>query len=481
MSVTQKQASRWNLRMKSGTVILGVLLGMILLWRAFSGRADDTSHPVTELPSTQRIRAEDWGDLAMQGGFPGTGWVLLPEVHDEPLYQSTILPEARGFLPAGVCRECHESKYASFITTAHASTSAEPSLETIHASFQPQRNILQTADPDFWFTMDHTADGYFQQLNIRKNSRAYVHRRSIDLVLGSGNHGQSYLYWESDRLYQLHVSYLTELDQWVNSPGMYYDGTADFSRPVPVRCLECHATWFAEARNAINRFDRHHYILGVTCVRCHGPGLEHVEYHREFPDAQAGHRITNPATLPQDRLNELCAQCHSAGEPIAPAFTYRPGQPLSHYLQLDLSADDSDNEDPHSANQLARLMKSQCYIKGENLTCITCHDPHVDQRGQLAEFSRKCLKCHTREACGESKVTGATIEARCIDCHMPARRDQQVRVETKLGAITALIRDHKIGVWPGVSEQILNGLPELNQGQPNQPAAGEPSSLGAER
>jgi len=36
-------------------------------------------------------------------------------------------------------------------------------------------------------------------------------------------------------------------------------------------------------------------------------------------------------------------------------------------------------------------------------------------------------------------------------------------------------------VWPRVSEQILNGLPELNQGQLKQPALGEPSSLEAER
>ena len=463
MSVMPPKKSKWNSCLKPIGVIVGVVLGPMLLWEFFSGRVDDTFHPVTELPSTHRIRAEDWGDLALEGGYPGTGWVLLPEVHDEPHYQSTVLPESRGFLPAAACRECHESKYASFITTAHASTSAEPSLETILANFQAPRNLLQTADPDFWFTMDHTADGYFQQLNIRKNSRAYLHRRSIDLVLGSGNHGQSYLSWEGDRLYQMHVSYLTELDQWVNSPGMYYDGTADFSRPVPVRCLECHATWFAEARNAVNRFDRHHYLLGVTCVRCHGPGLEHVEYHREFPSASVAHRITNPSTLSQDRLNELCAQCHSAGEPIAPAFTYLPGEPLSHYLELDLAADDANNADPHSANQLARLMKSQCYIKGENLTCITCHDPHADQRGQLADFSRKCLKCHTQEACGESNISGSTKETRCIDCHMPARRDQQVKVETKLGAVTALLRDHKIGVWPLVSEQILNGLQEPHQ------------------
>jgi hypothetical protein len=126
--------------------------------------------------------------------------------------------------------------------------------------------------------------GFYQQLTVQKDRIHYTEKRSIDLVIGSGNHGQAYLSWEGDHLYQMHVSYLTESDQWVNSPGMYVDGTADFARPVPGRCLDCHTTWFSEDATAVNRFDRSNYLLGVTCVRCHGPGHEHVAYHREPPD-----------------------------------------------------------------------------------------------------------------------------------------------------------------------------------------------------
>ena len=78
---------------------------------------------------------------------------------------------------------------------------------------------------------------------------------------------------------------------------------------------------------------------------------------------------------------------------------------------------------------------------------------------------------------GESNISGSTKETRCIDCHMPARRDQQVKVETKLGAVTALLRDHKIGVWPLVSEQILNGLQEPHQNPQSVP---NPASQEAE-
>ena len=460
--------------MKISATLACLLLAAALLWMVYSDHRSNSVLPVTELPTTHRISSEEWGDLAMEGGFPGTGWVLLPEISDGPLFRSAVRPESRGFLPPAVCGECHAANYESFVYTAHAKTSMEPALDTILGSFKPEQNRVQTVDPDFWFTMTQVGNEFFQELHILKDSKKYEHRRPFGLVLGSGNHGQSYLYWEGDRLYQMHVSYLTELDHWVNSPGMYFDGTADFSRPVHGRCLDCHATWFAEARDAINRFDRHNYLLGVTCVRCHGPGHEHVAYHREFPAATEGKRIVNPSALSRERLNELCAQCHSAGEPTAPAFSYRPGEPLSEYLQLDLSAEDPDNDDPHSANQLARLMQSECYKKEDSMTCTSCHNPHRDQRGHIEEFSKSCLKCHTMEECGESRHLGSSIETKCIDCHMPSRRDSQVLVETGKGKVTALIRDHKIGVWPSVSDRIRKDILRKTSAEeqlPNKPTS----------
>lgn len=446
--------------MKILATIVGLILGALVLWIIFWNKKEPALRPVTELPTTQYIQAEDWGDLAMQGGPSGVGWVLLPQATEGPLYQSSINPAARGFLPPETCGECHQENYQSFIHTAHARTSAEPTDDAVLGSFLPGKNRLHTADPDFWFEMTKSDDEFFQELHIRQGSQEYSHRRRIDFVLGSGNHGQSYLYWEGDRLYQLHVSYLTELDQWVNSPGIYYDGTADFARPVPGRCLDCHTTWFAEARDFVNRFDRRNSIPGVTCVRCHGPGHDHVAYHREFPAATEGREIVSPSRLSNERLNELCAQCHSGGEPLAPAFSYRPGEPLANYLQVELDADAAGNDDPHSANQLARMMKSRCYIEGPDLTCITCHDPHTQERGRSGKFSQKCLKCHQPASCMEHEEFGAAIEPRCVDCHMPSKRDQQVWVQTRTGEVTALVRDHHIAVWPTASERIRKELSE---------------------
>ena len=418
--------------------------------------------PIESLPTTQWIPAEEWGELALRGGLPGKGWVLLPKNTEGPFYHAAVPPEAKGFLPPESCAECHRDKYESFRHTAHAVTSALPSESSIKGSFNPPANRMSTADRDFWFEMHRTDKGYFHELHVQRDGSHYRHRRPIDLVLGSGNHGQSYLYWERDRLYQHHISYLSELNQWVNSPGMYQDGTADYARPVPGRCLDCHTTWFGEARESVNRFDRENCILGVTCVRCHGAAVEHVEHHRTFPDAKEGVGILNPSSLSAERLNELCAQCHSGGEPLGPAFSYKPGELLSSYLELQFSSDDPANSDPHSANQLARLMQSDCFAKDKTMSCVTCHDPHKDQRGLTAEYSSKCMKCHEPAKCGEFSVLGKNIESKCVDCHMPSHRDVQVSVDTAAGAIKALLRDHHIGVWPAAAMKIRQQItPEL--------------------
>jgi len=39
----------------------------------------------------------------------------------------------------------------------------------------------------------------------------------MDIVIGSGVRGQSYLYWHGDQLYELPVSYWSDGSRWINS------------------------------------------------------------------------------------------------------------------------------------------------------------------------------------------------------------------------------------------------------------------------
>src|ERR1700761_4218208 len=125
------------------------------------------------------------------------------------------------------CRSCHAAQVESFHQTAHFLTSAEPNEHTILGKFTAGDNILRTSNPNLTFHMEAKEGGFFQTANARSERFA--------IVVGSGEKGQTYLFWDSDQLFELPVSYWTNVG-WVNSPG-YRDGVADFERPVIPRCL----------------------------------------------------------------------------------------------------------------------------------------------------------------------------------------------------------------------------------------------------
>jgi hypothetical protein len=323
-------------------------------------------------------------------------------------------------------------------------------------SFAAGENRLETRNPDVWFDLVEQADGLYQRGVIRKDGQLYTHERRFDIVTGSGNHGQTYLYWEGDRLFQLPVSYFTESDGWINSPGVYRDGTLDFARGIGDRCLECHITYIAQDTQAFNRYDRTSLIGGVTCVRCHGPGWAHTQFHRTHEDASEARFILNPAILPRDEVNEICAQCHSgAGITHRPAFTHWAGERLADYVELNFDDTDPHNADPHAANQLARLVQSRCFKESETLSCATCHNPHEQERGDLVRFVQRCMSCHDVDNCEMHEKLGAAIDTRCIQCHMPSQRDAIGGMQTKDGMELPSLRDHLIRGWPDATQQVL--------------------------
>ena len=332
--------------------------------------------------------------------------------------------------------------------TAHAQTSRPVSRAAIRGSFEDGKNRLDTRDPLLHFVMVEKETGFYQKVIVERDGRSYAHEQSMDIVTGSGNHGQSFLYWIDDRLYELPVTYFTNADRWMNSPG-YPDGTSDFARPINARCLECHSTYFEHVQGTENKFVPEKSVLGVSCERCHGPGNDHVDFHRKHPDETEAHHIVHPALLFRDRLIEICAQCHSgAGKArLKPPFTFRPGDSLAEFMILDLGAT-GEAGGVHTANQLGRLSLSRCFSENPDLTCATCHDPHQDEHGRSEVFSERCIKCHEIAQCGVAADMGTSASEDCVSCHMPLSQDQKIRLQGPQTDRLPLIRDHFIRVFP---------------------------------
>jgi Cytochrome c554 and c-prime len=351
-----------------------------------------------------------------------------------------------GYIGDEACRACHAQEAESYSHTAHHLTSRSPGQDSVSGSFAEGKNVLKTANPGLSFRMESKPNGFFQSAVWEIPPVTSVHTERIDVVIGSGRKGQTYLYWKGDRLFQLPVSYWVALESWVNSPG-YRDGVADFDRPVVPRCLECHAT-YAEAIAGpppSNQYKPASLVEGISCERCHGPGRAHVEAMTSSK-AGAAASIVNPAKLTRDRQIDVCAQCHGGpGKSLAPVFSSIPGEPLDRYLQRDIPSAGA-TVDVHG-NQIALLQRSRCYQSSADMSCSTCHNVHQPQRDASA-FSVRCGNCHRAESCGLYQRIGAQIVGRCVDCHVPVQQSNLIVSDSNGRKVKATVRTHWIKVYP---------------------------------
>ena len=357
-------------------------------------------------------------------------------------------------VPTPTCRSCHQAIVDSFAHTAHQRTSTKAGEGTILGDFSAGHNSLHTRAPGIGFTMERRADGYYQTGwdSLTRGQRA----ERIDIVIGSGRRGQSYLYWRNGLLFELPVSYLTEVRRWINSPG-YPDGQIDFNRLIEPRCLECHATSFTMAPDRRVRRYADTYLLGVGCQKCHGDARKHIAYQAAHPEDTTAQFVFNPAKATRDRQVDVCALCHSGGrDERRPAFSFKPGDSLDAFLAPAAGKDIV--PDVHG-NQVALLRRSRCFQSSPGMSCSTCHDVHQMQR-DVAAFVPHCLGCHdVTHHPGADSIGVRLVSAACIDCHMPNRRSTAIRINTRTATSSLSFRSHQIAVYRDVAAEVLRTRP----------------------
>lgn len=357
--------------------------------------------------------------------------------------------ETVSYVGNATCISCHRDKGSSFDETAHANTSCLATPATVKGRFDAGANDFRTANPDLYFQLRAAATGCTQTAVLRTSATEVLTRTErMDIVIGSGRKGQTYLYWDGDGLFELPVSYWTEAQAWVNSPG-YIDGRANFERPIPRRCLECHATSFVSRGPPENAYARDSLRLGISCEKCHGPGAEHVARFRSAspPKSPVEFAILNPKKLPRDRQIDSCALCHAgAGDPLTPPLSFQPGDELARHLTFP-RVEANAPLDVH-ASQVQLLERSQCFRSTPAMSCSSCHDVHRPQR-DLASFAAQCIRCHQPEKCGEFSKEGHRIDQRCVTCHMPLEKTEQIIIASAPGrSLQPEVRNHRIAIYP---------------------------------
>jgi Tetratricopeptide repeat len=336
---------------------------------------------------------------------------------------------------SAACAQCHREIYEQFSRTGMGrslSTVTPTFLKTLRASAS-----VEDQDPNVHLEVN-VRDGKLYQTQFETGAdgqEIYRDTREVEWIVGSGANGLSGLVRRDDSLVQAPLSFYIRPQRWGLSPG-YELGNYGFSRPILPACIFCHSGRPNPVPDGNGRFENPPFSeLPIGCENCHGPGLSHVlAMQMGFQDYKGGHdpSIVNPAYLAPALADNICTSCHQTGDVrvLQPGKDYkdfRPGTPLDNTLSILMVP--PKRESPPQSDLLEHyysMTLSKCYrASGKKLSCISCHDPHVEPSREEAPeyFAKKCLTCHSDKSCT------LPLEVRqrqqpaddCAGCHMPKR------------------------------------------------------------
>lgn len=372
-------------------------------------------------------------------------------------------PRDQVFAGSASCIKCHKGVYDSYLHTAHYLTSKPTVPGHVHGGFNAGDNTIQYSDGTV-VKMEKRNGGLYQV--IYANGKQTDAQR-MDITFGV-NKAQTYIYWQGTQLFELPVSYYSKVHGWAGSPG-YDSKHPDFGRPILQRCFECHSSFIRQEeqqnRDMQNRkveFEQASIIYGIDCERCHGPAANHVNYHEAYPEEKQPKYITRFASLTRAQKMDACGVCHSSSKQAfqVSTFKFKMGDTLARFKEPDYLNTQTNNAalDVHG-NQNGLLTASKCFMMS-NMDCSTCHNTHVNNSGNLALYSQKCMNCHNdanHNVCKVAPKLSALMKNNCIDCHMPLKPSNTISVNDTAGNKNSLymVRTHRIAVYLDESKKIL--------------------------
>lgn len=371
-----------------------------------------------------------------------------PEIASDyyAIHPVAVHENGNAFAGSTTCIPCHKDIYATHVNTAHYNTSALAAPSNIKGSFKTGENTF-VLNNRVLFTLTETDSGFYQRANFIHN-QLELFNLPIDIVFGSGTKGQSYLSWKADELFQLQASYFKPANRWTSSPGLKNMGAL---RPVSARCFECHGTFAKNIGTAKkgNQYDKKEIIYGIDCERCHGPSAKHVGYHQKNPNTTISKYIINHKKLSRQQRLDACALCHSGAGKQAkePPFSFLVGDDLEKFYRP-IKKEVDTTLDVHS-NQYGLLARSACFKNSPTMDCMTCHDPHKNERGDAGSFNLKCMGCHAPAdiSCKEDDENMDIGMNNCITCHMPLKPSKAMVITLDSSEIAVKVRTHLIDVY----------------------------------
>jgi predicted CXXCH cytochrome family protein len=273
----------------------------------------------------------------------------------------------------------------------------------------------------------------------------------VEIAIGSGTRGRSYLAVDGGAVWQTPVSWFGPDQRWDVSPGFRLGHT--MRRPILPACLYCHVDHVEPIPGADNRYREPVFAgrVAIGCERCHGPGELHVaERATGTPSPALDTSIVNPRHLSPALQFAVCEQCHLQGEERVnrrgrDLFEFRPGLPFEQFVSVHVRHPDI-AEANKSVGQFEQMEQSRCFTaSGGRLLCTSCHDPHAapEPAARDAHYRTRCLSCHTPPKSKDCSLPLPERQAKndsCIACHMPKAASSNI--------IHASVTDHRVPRTP---------------------------------
>ncbi|MGP8217314.1 MAG: tetratricopeptide repeat protein [Bacteroidia bacterium] len=348
---------------------------------------------------------------------------------------------------AQTCRLCHQAIFDSYMHTGMGESYDIATKQKSAAKFGPHV-VVYDKFKDFYYHPFWKNDSlYVLEYRLKGHDTVYRHEQQINYIIGSGQHTNSHIYRVNGYLYQAPVTFYTQEGKWDLAPGFSDGFNSRFSREVGLECMSCHNSYPDFTPGSTNKYNN--VPNGITCERCHGAGEMHVKAmqlgHRVDTTKAIDYTIVNPAKLPVNLQVDVCERCHLQGnavlKPGKSFYDFRPGMKLSDIEDVFMPKYTGMEDEYIMASHIARMKMSKCYLNSLNtaaknslkpyqssMTCVTCHNPHVDVRSVNDNtFNTICRNCHgvgdgltpSRKACTEKLEVREKVNDNCVSCHMP--------------------------------------------------------------
>ena len=350
---------------------------------------------------------------------------------------------------------CHEDINRTYFSTPHGQSMGLANSPTELRRAPKPITVFNQKNNRYYEVYQDGSNLYQSAYELDKDGRKiYSIAHKIDYVSGGESVGYTYMYRVGPWIFEAPLSYYVSSASWELSPG-YVGDDHGFTRVMTTECLLCHNGQPDPEPKREGMYQEPPFRfgeLGIGCEACHGPGALHVKEMQLKKSSllapnEVDTSIVNPAKLPPRLANDLCSECHQAGQamvlyPGKTVLDYRPGTPLAETLMIVVRP--IKEEQRAEANRLeanppvrgsleqplwwknSTMELSKCYQASHGqLNCGTCHSIHHAPKpeDEKAAYRSACLTCHNVRSCTlqPDAPARAAVKDYCVECHMEKR------------------------------------------------------------